>query len=133
MSPIQKAACHSGEFFVFLQPYSHAYDSSVSLPHSDPQGPGGLAIVLESTVFHPQGGGQPSDQGVISCMQNGVRRFGFDSSAVRLRVRIGVSVRVLAVVVMSVIVLLLVIIECYCQCKSESSCLCSLTRLCRHF
>ncbi|CAN0443996.1 unnamed protein product, partial [Scytosiphon promiscuus] len=29
----------------------------------DPQGP---AVILDRTVFHPQGGGQPSDQGVLA-------------------------------------------------------------------
>src|SRR5437867_1337889 len=25
-----------------------------------------VSVILDSTIFHPQGGGQPSDQGVIS-------------------------------------------------------------------
>eukprot|EP00752_Nemacystus_decipiens_P004913 g4472.t1 len=32
--------------------------------HDEAQGP---AVVLDRTIFHPQGGGQPSDQGTITC------------------------------------------------------------------
>lgn len=31
------------------------------------------ALVLESTVFHPQGGGQPSDTGVVTVANSDVK------------------------------------------------------------
>lgn len=49
---------------------------------------GRLAVVLESTIFHPQGGGQPSDIGFIS-----VPEFDFKFIVEDVRSKDGLLVR----------------------------------------
>ncbi|CAM9736932.1 unnamed protein product [Scytosiphon promiscuus] len=52
------------ERIYMLDTYQMAAEAKILGVVEDPQGP---AVILDRTVFHPQGGGQPSDQGTITC------------------------------------------------------------------
>ncbi len=42
------------------------YESTARIVHVSPQPDGGIVVILDETIFYPQGGGQPTDRGRIT-------------------------------------------------------------------